>query len=188
MIETERLRLIPISVELVESLVREDRAAAEAALDAVLAALGLPGGTTLPEAWPDADLVTRAFPYSLDAIRADPTIRLWGDSVVIPRYGQPRVLGSIVFHGKPDDGIAEVSYGIEASSRGNGFATEATLASVEWALAQPHVASVRATTFPWHHASLRVIHKLGMVRCGERVHDLLGELLVFERRRKSSPG
>lgn len=183
MIETERLRLVPISVELVESVIRGDRLGTEAVLDSALAAAGLPCGATLPDAWPDADLVTRAFPYSLEAIRAAPDIRLWGDSVILPRNGQPRVLGSIVFHGKPGDGVAEVSYGIESGSRGQGFATEATLACVQWALEQPSITAVRATTFPWHQASLRVIRKIGMVRCGERVHDVLGDLLVFERRR-----
>lgn len=183
MIETERLRLLPISVELVECVVRGDRTGAERALDASLNAAGLPGGATLPQAWPDDELVARAFPYSLEAIRAAPDIRLWGDSVVLARHGPPRVLGSIVFHGKPDGGIAEVAYGIETNSRGQGFATEATRACVEWALAQSTIEAVRATTFPWHLASLGVIRKVGMVLCGERTHDVLGDLLVFERRR-----
>ena len=62
-------------------------------------------------------------------------------------------------------------------------ATEATMACVEWALEQPGIAAVQATTFPWHLASLGVIRKVGMQPCGTREHDVLGELLVFERRR-----
>ena len=87
------------------------------------------------------------------------------------------------FHGKPDDGIAEVGYGIEESSRSQGLATEATRACVEWALSQPGIIAVRATTFPWHHASLGVIRKVGMIQCGVREHAIFGELYVFERRR-----
>ena len=135
------------------------------------------------QAWPNEDLVARAFPYSIDAIRSAPHVRLWGDSICVTRDERPRVVGSVVFHGRPEDGIAEVGYGIEDSSRGQGLATEATLACVEWALDQAGIVAVQATTFPWHAASLGVIRNLGMQPCGTREHDTLGELLVFERRR-----
>jgi [ribosomal protein S5]-alanine N-acetyltransferase len=97
----------------------------------------------------------------------------------------PRVVGSVIFHGFPDDGIAEVGYGVEEDSRGQGLAAEATSACVRWALAQPGISAVQATTFPWHSASLGVIRRLGMHPCARRDHDTLGELLVFELR--SSP-
>jgi len=182
-LETKRLRLIPITLEMFESVLRRDAAGAERELDKALVANGHAPGATFPEGWPNDDLVARAFPYSLDAIRSAPDIRLWGDSMVLPREGPPRVLGSVVFHGKPEDGIAEVGYGIEDSSRGQGLATEATNACVEWALDQPGIVAVQATTFPWHHASLGVIRKCSMTQCGLRSHDILGDLLVFERRR-----
>jgi ribosomal-protein-alanine N-acetyltransferase len=88
----------------------------------------------------------------------------------------------VVFPGLPTDGIAEIGYGIEEGSRGQGYAIEATRACVEWALAQPGIQAVQATTFPWHLASLGVIRNLGMQQIGVREHDTLGELLVFERR------
>ena len=168
---TERLRLVPITLEVVEAVLRHDRAAAEAA-----------AGAALPDAWPNDDLVARAFPLSIDAIRADPAVRLWGDSLVLPLEGPPRIIGSVVFHGRPADGVAEVGYGIEEGSRCQGLATEATRACVEWALAQDGVVAVQATTFPWHHASLGVIRKVGMTQVAVRQHDILGDLLVFERR------
>jgi RimJ/RimL family protein N-acetyltransferase len=169
---TPRLRLVPITLDVVEAVLRGDRAAAEAAC-----------GARLPDAWPNADLVARAFPLSIDAIRGDPETRLWGDSLVLPLDGPSRVVGSVVFHGRPDDGIAEVGYGVEEGSRGTGTATEATRACIEWALEQPGIAAVRATTFAWHYASLGVIRNVGMQPIGSRPHDVFGELLVFERRR-----
>lgn len=174
-LETPRLRLVPVTLDVLEAVLCHDRDRAEAVL-----------GAAFPDAWPNDDLVARAFPYSLEAIRADPDKRLWGDSLVLAKDGPPRVLGSVVFHGRPEDGIAEVGYGVEESSRGIGLATEATLACVEWALGQPGIAAVQATTFPWHHASLGVIRKLGMVQVGVREHDMLGALLVFERRQRLS--
>jgi len=182
---TDRLRLVPITLPMVECVMRRDRAAAEAALDEALRACGWdhPACARFPDGWPNEDLVARAFPFSLDAIRADPATRLWGDSLVLPLEGPPRVVGSVVFKGRPPDGIAEVAYGIEDSSRRQGLATEATRACVEWALQQEGISAIHATTFPWHYASLGVIRNVGMSLCGTREHDLLGELLVFERRR-----
>ena len=53
------------------------------------------------------------------------------------------------------------------SSRRQGLAAEADpLACVDWALAQPGIHAVQATTFPWHEASLGVIRRLGMAPAG----------------------
>lgn len=167
---TERLRIVPITLEAIEAVLDRDKARAEAIV-----------GARFPPGWPDDQLVDVGFPYSREAIRAAPHIRLWGDSLVLLR-SEPRVVGSVVFHGHPADGIAEVGYGIEERSRGIGLATEATRACVDWALAQAGIAAVHATTFPWHVASLGVIRNLGMQLVGTREHDTLGELLVFERK------
>jgi [ribosomal protein S5]-alanine N-acetyltransferase len=168
---TERLRLVPITLEVIEAVLDHDKPRAEAIV-----------GATFPPAWPNDELVALGFPFSREALRAHPEIRLWGDSLVLLR-DEPRVVGSVVFHGHPSDGVAEVAYGVEEGSRRQGLANEATRAAVEWALAQEGIEAVQATTFPWHVASLGVIRNLGMHPIGTRDHDTLGELLVFERRR-----
>jgi RimJ/RimL family protein N-acetyltransferase len=168
---THRLCLVPITLEAIEAVLDHDQPRAEALV-----------GARFPPGWPNDPLLDVGFPYSREAIRADPDVRLWGDSLVILR-DEPRVVGSVVFHGHPSDGIAEIGYAIEERARGVGLATEATRACAEWALAQPGIAALRATTFPWHVASLGVIRNLGMRQVATRDHDTLGELLVFERRR-----
>lgn len=170
-ITTERLRLVPITLEAIEAVLDHDKARAEAAV-----------GARFPDEWPNDDLVALGFPYSRAALRASPETRLWGDSLVLLKH-EPRVVGSVVFHGHPADGIAEVAYSIEESSRCRGFAAEAVGACVDWALSHPTILAVQATTFPWHVASLGVIRRIGMIHVGERDHDSLGELLVFERRK-----
>jgi len=168
---TDRLRLLPITLDAIEAVLDHDKSRAESVV-----------GARFPEQWPNDDLVAIGFPYSRAALRADPATRLWGDSLVLMR-DEPRVIGSVVFHGMPTHGIAEVAYSIEESSRCQGYAVEAVEACVCWALAQPGVTAVQATTFPWHFASLGVIRRVGMVHVGNRDHDTLGELLVFERAR-----
>jgi RimJ/RimL family protein N-acetyltransferase len=136
----------------------------------------------LPESWPGRALIERAFVASLEAIRENPEKRLWGDRVMIARGDRRIVVGSVVFHGAPDDdGNCEIAYGVEQASQRQGYATEAVRVSVEWALAQPGVRAVRATTPPWHTASRRVLEKVGMQIIGTRDHELLGELLGYER-------
>jgi ribosomal-protein-alanine N-acetyltransferase len=166
---TERLLLIAVTLPMVEAVLAGDRAA----LERLTRARG-------PEAWPGPELIHRGFGASIEAVRAEPVRRLWGDRLLISRDGERRLVGSVVFHGKPDeDGVAEVGYGIEQASQGRGFATEAARACVGWAFGQAQVQVVRATTFPFHRASLRVIEKLGM-RLHETVPDpLWGDRLVY---------
>ena len=172
---TPRLRLVPITLEMVEAVMFGRREEAEALVQA-----------RMPERWPNPDLVERAFTASPDAIRADPEVRLWGDRVMVlpgTQGGPDRVVGSVVFHGRPGpEGVAEIAYGVEEASQGLGYATEAVGASLDWAFAQPGVRAVQAATFAWHLPSLRVIEKCGMARVGTREHEVLGEMLVFERR------
>lgn len=169
---TRRLELVPITVPLVEAVLEADRRRSEEILGAVM-----------PRAWPNRALIERAFFASLSAIQESPDVRLWGDRVLITRGAERRVVGSVIFHGAPDgDGAVEVAYGVEEDSQRQGYATEATFASVEWALLQPGVEVVRAATPPWHIASQKVLERCGLERVGDR-DSPLGELWEYERRR-----
>lgn len=178
-IVTPRLSLEPITLDLVEAVFAQDRERVERMVSA-----------KIPAAWPGRVLVERAFSASLDAIRRDPAIRLWGDRLILtrPEAGAPDgarlLVGSVIFHGAPDEqGVVEIGYGVEESWQSRGIATEATSAAVRWALAQPRVTRVAATTVPWHTASIRVLEKSGLVRTSIEEHESLGEVLRFETTR-----
>jgi ribosomal-protein-alanine N-acetyltransferase len=171
-LRTERLELVPITLAIVEAVMLDRRDDARRLIDA-----------TMPARWPGRALVERAFSASLDRIRSEPGRRLWGDRLMITRGSARRVVGSVIFHGLPEDGVAEVGYGVDEDVQRLGYATEATLASVEWALSCPQINAVRARTFPWHRASVRVLEKVGMRKVAEDEHDVLGEQWVFERAR-----
>lgn len=171
-IVTDRLELWPFSLALVEAVMLDRRDDARALIDA-----------EMPSRWPGRALVERAFSASLERIRAMPEKRLWGDRLMITRVGERRVVGSVVFHGFPDNGIAEVGYGVDEDVQRAGYATEATRAAVDWALSCEGIVSVQARTFPWHRASVRVLEKIGMHKIASDEHDLLGEQWIFERAR-----
>jgi [ribosomal protein S5]-alanine N-acetyltransferase len=170
-LQTERLVMVPITISIVEAMLDGRREVAENEI-----------GARLPDAWPGRALVERAFCADIDAIRRNPEFRLWGDRVMIRKTAR-RVVGSVVFHGGPDgDGIVEVGYGVEQDLQRQGYATEGTRAAVEWALTMGQVNAVRACTPSWHLASRRVLERCGMALAGSHDHDMLGELLEYERR------
>jgi len=179
LLRTKRLDLVPMTLEMVEAVMLGRLADSE-----------LFAGAKMPPRWPNPELIERAFPVSLEEMRADPVARLWGARVMIigrdrgdgAPSTEPRVIGSVVFrHGYPDDGIAEVAYGVEEGSQRQGYATEAVTACVAWALAQEGITAVRAATFEWHRPSVRVLQASGMTHVGARDHETMGEMVVFER-------
>ncbi|MBX3229173.1 MAG: GNAT family N-acetyltransferase [Labilithrix sp.] len=170
---TARLELRPFSLAVVRALL-EGRPRPE--LEALV-------GAELPWTWPSRALVEQAFSASLDAIVAAPDTRLWGDRLMVTREAPARVVGSVVFHGRPGpDGVAEVAFGVEDASQGKGYAREALAECIAWALAQPECSSVRATTTDWHRASKRLLEHVGMKQVGEHVEGG-ARMLVYEARR-----
>ncbi|WKX71118.1 GNAT family N-acetyltransferase [Streptomyces sp. XD-27] len=74
------------------------------------------------------------------------------------------VVGSIGLFWPPSDGAIEVGYGVVASRRGRGYASEATRAIVEFALTAPDVHTVQADVELSNPASVRVLEKAGLRR------------------------
>jgi [ribosomal protein S5]-alanine N-acetyltransferase len=72
------------------------------------------------------------------------------------------VVGGIGFLAPPENGTVEVGYGIVASRRGRGYATEALLAMLKLAWSDERVQSVYADTEPDNLASQRVLARSGL--------------------------
>lgn len=165
--------MIPITVDIVEAVLQGRRSETETLI-----------GAKMPSMWPGRALVERAFLARLDDIRANPDHRLWGDRVAVTRDSEPRVIGSVIFHGGPDArGSVEVAYGIEEESQRQGFGHEAVHAAVSWAFDEQRVQVVRASTFTWHIASRRILEKIGF-RVVDTCCDILGEMLEYEVSRR----
>ncbi|MFI0724465.1 GNAT family N-acetyltransferase [Streptomyces sp. NPDC021224] len=100
----------------------------------------------------------------------------WG-VFAIQRSADGTALGGAGFHGPPDAGAVEIGYDLSASGRGEGWATDAARALCRWALGQPEVDRVLATTEPGNGASQAVLGRVGFVRVADR-----GELWAYELR------
>lgn len=79
-------------------------------------------------------------------------------------------VGQCGFKGPPDsEGMVEIAYAVDPSFQGQGYATEAATALVEYAFSREDVRLVRAHTLPESNASTRVLNKCGFEKLGEVV-------------------
>lgn len=85
---------------------------------------------------------------------------LWGHHQVV-ETSSGLVVGGDGFHGPPNSGEAEIGYGIVASRRGRGYATEAVATLVSSAWGMPDVVAIVAGTDADNVASQRVLEKAG---------------------------
>ncbi|GHC44661.1 GNAT family N-acetyltransferase [Streptomyces cinnamoneus] len=88
---------------------------------------------------------------------------MYGHRLIIER-DSGLVVGSIGLFWPPAEGALELGYGVVASRRGRGYATEATRALADFALAAPGVHTVTAGVELSNPASVRVLEKAGFER------------------------
>ena len=158
-IETGRLTLIAMPLEAVGALVAAHRTRAAGVLGAVL-----------PDGWPDEELAD-ILPACRDRLAAEPDTLGFG-AWAVARTDPRIVVGSAGFIAPPDRGEVELGYGIHPDHRKAGYATEAAVALVGWALGRPGVTRVIAECDEDNAASIRVLEKAGM----RRVHVRTGTI------------
>jgi RimJ/RimL family protein N-acetyltransferase len=99
----------------------------------------------------------------------------WGVFTIL-RTGDGTAVGGIGFHGPPHEGRVEIGYDLSASARGAGLATDAVRLLSAWALGQPGVRTVLATTEQSNAPSQAVLTRAGFGRAadqdGIRVYEL----------------
>jgi len=169
-IRTPRLELVSMSIPFMRALATRDLPAAEAEIDA-----------RVPE-WM-SDELELFLQYRLAQLDADPSIREWlGRAIVlIDDAGDRHVIGSVGFHGPPDDqGRLEIGYSIEPGHRRRGYAGEAARALLDWAASAHGVHSFIASISPTNEPSLRLAAGFGFVQTGSHIDEVDGLELVFE--------
>ncbi len=155
---TERLDLVPATVELLRAALR-GRAPLAAALRA-----------QVPETWPPEFVDARALEFTLERLEAGPSQAGWWLYFVLlrdPEVGRT-LIGSAGYRGRPTtDGTIEVGYAIVADHRRQGYASEATRALVRRAFALPTVRRAIADTLPELEGSIGVLHACGFRLIGK---------------------
>lgn len=94
-----------------------------------------------------------------------PMQRIWHAIWMIELHDGQHI-GELCFKGISPQGVVEIGYGIAEEYRGQGYATEAVSAVVNWAMNQPEVTSVEAETESDNTASQKVLLKSGFIANG----------------------
>ena len=158
MIITERLELIPATIDLTSAALDGEPALA-AGLRAVV-----------PATWPPEFLDRGALEYTLLRLaEGGEHAGWWLHFVVLSRGASGRTLiGSAGYKGPPSpDGTVEVGYGIVRDHQRRGYASETVRGLLRHAFAVPAVHRVIAETLPELTPSIGVLRKCGFRLIGD---------------------
>ena len=151
MIETARLKLVPVTVALARAEIG-DRGEFARLL-----------GVLVPNNWPPETL-SDALPVFLSWLEAAPDRVGWFSWYALAAGDDATakvLVASGGFMGPPQDGTVEIGYSVLPQFQGRGYATEMVGGLVRWAMGQPGVVRVVAETDWTNLASVRVLSKSG---------------------------
>jgi RimJ/RimL family protein N-acetyltransferase len=123
------------------------------------------------------------YPLASSLLRAELTLAAAAEARPLGAFGtyqvirraDDHVIGDVGFMGPPDaTGAVNVGCAITEGARGQGYATEALSALLEWARGQSGLTCVLADTTRSNLASRRLLERVGLHRIGED-----GELLYY---------
>ncbi len=148
-VETERLLILPMSYSFMTNLLEGTQTDLELQ------------GYLLCEGWVNMEVLSY-----VDIIRSlmppEGTVDGFYTWAVIDKH-TGMIIGDIGFKGRPNElGIIDIGYGLAPSARGRHIATEAVLAMLQWAFAQPGVRRVSAECLDDNTASVRILKNMGM--------------------------
>lgn len=148
-IETKRLILIPITLEITKDLLNGNKEEVHKL------------GITTHEKWPTEDTMD-ILPIILKALekQVEPSgFETW----MIVKKENMQIIGDIGFFGKPDEkGEVEVGYGLVERERGKGNGFEALQAIVKWVSSMENVKVIKASCLIDNKPSARILEKVGM--------------------------
>jgi ribosomal-protein-alanine N-acetyltransferase len=168
-VSSDRLNLVPMSLELMEALLSGDLDSAQRMV-----------GYHIPPDWPHRMESVLRFRTAI-ARRQPETLPLLLRVMVL--RADPRVaVGRLGFHGPADDdGMLEIGYEVFPAYRRRGYAREAVVAMFRWAQREPAVLRFRASVSPANEPSRNLVTGLGFIEVGSQWDEEDGEETLFER-------
>jgi ribosomal-protein-alanine N-acetyltransferase len=148
-LETNRLLLIPMTVDFIDGLINGDKNA-YSLLD-----------IKPSEEWPSEEIfsVLPMFKQSLMQKEEPTGFDAW---IFIDKF-EKCIIGDGGFKGEPDEnGGIDLGYGIVKSKRRNGYAFEAVSELMRWALSKSNVKYITADCLDENEPSIKLLEKLGM--------------------------
>lgn len=156
MIQTERLRLLPLTHNQLQKYLRADHSLEE---ELQLAPIELVVSPELKEAIEQAFLPNTANPEKNYLF-----CTLW---TIILQSGNKMVADLCIVDEPNENGEIEIGYGTYAAEQGKGYMTEAVGGIIQWAKQQPSVKTIVAGTDKTNIASYTILQKNGFVQASE---------------------
>ena len=168
-ITTQRLELLPCSLEVAQAVVTRNKSEVERLL-----------GVQVPDDW-YASEVLDFFPMYAQMLIDDPSQLGWGVWLMI-HIADSTLIGDLGFGGKPDQtGTVEMGYEVLSAYRQQGFAFEAVEALVDFAFTGQELKRIIAHSPDDHVASIRILEKLGIQQIARDENLLKWELKLESR-------
>ena len=169
-IRTPRLKFVPWTLELVDAFIANDRAAAEQALR-----------VKFPEPFGPPPETGDVLQFFRDSIEHDASNGAFVVRMIVRSEDQMAV-GNIGMVAPDEAGRAMYGYSVYPEFEGNGYASEAAKALLDFGLALNSVTAIYATIPVGHRASEIVSTRAGLTNTGTEVEDEGMTLNVWERR------
>lgn len=174
-IHTDRLDLIPFTAAFMRASLARNLQEAERLLS-----------VPLPTDWPDCP---ELLALRLRQLEEDPTLEPWLVRAIVLRDDQ-LMIGHIGFHEAPgpehyrdiSPGAAEFGFGVYEPYRRRGYAREASLALMAWAIREHGVPRFVLTISPQNVPSQLLAASLGFVRIGSHIDEVDGLEDILEYR------
>lgn len=168
-ITTQRLELLPCSLEVAQAVVTRNKPQLERLL-----------GVRVPDDWYGSEVLD-IFPMYAQMLIDDSSQLGWGVWLMI-HIANSTLIGDLGFLGKPDRaGTVEMGYEVLSAYRQQGLAFEAVEALVNFAFTQPELKRIIAHSPEDHVASIRILEKLGMQQISKGENLLEWELKLESR-------
>ena len=148
-IETERLTLIPVTLEVTTALLKGDREIFEKIY------------IKTHDKWPTEDTmdILPMIHATLVKTLKPSGFEFW----MIVNKETHVIIGDIGFHGQPDEnGVVEIGFGFVENERQKGYGFEATQGIMMWLAKHPKVKMVKADCLIDNVGSKRILEKIGM--------------------------
>jgi ribosomal-protein-alanine N-acetyltransferase len=167
-LETERLRLIPATLELADADLHNRMEFIHQLKASVL------------DDWPPPLNDESSKKRTIDYLRSHPETAGWAAWYFIAKKHKPVLIGQGGFKGVPAAGTVEIGYSLLPVFQKKGYAMEAVAALLDWAFGHEEVDRVIAETLPELTPSIRLLEKSGFANIGAGSEE---GVIRFELRR-----
>ncbi|MCB0703849.1 MAG: GNAT family N-acetyltransferase [Saprospiraceae bacterium] len=168
-LETENLKIIPCTPEILQYAIKGDQALAEHL------------NISIVENW--TEFGTAALQYALEKLSGDNAEIGWWTHFPVHKKVN-KLIGSGGYAGKPSaEGVVEIGYEIAPDFRGQGLASEYAAALISNAFSFPQVQTILATTLGEYNPSTSVLIRCGFTKVKEQVDPEHGAIWYWEKKR-----